>query len=85
MGYYLNLAKSVPRGGASQPATELRSASETFSARRDILSGDGLASCGLPHCAGCYQVDPGVRIHPPKSGEDWKEWLLKWEPKGRVQ
>ena len=29
------------------------------------------ALCGSPHCAGCYEVEPGVRIHPPKSGKDW--------------
>jgi hypothetical protein len=46
---------------------------------------DGEAACGSRHCAGCYEVGPGVRIHPPKSSEDWKEWLLKWEPNGRVQ
>lgn len=44
-----------------------------------------VAACGSPHCAGCYEVEPGVWIHPPKSGEDWKEWLLKWKPKGKVQ
>lgn len=45
----------------------------------------GGAACGLPYCAGCYEVAPGVRIHPPKCGEGWKEWLLKWEPKGKIQ
>lgn len=44
-----------------------------------------VAACGLPACAGCYEVEPGVRLHPPKSSENWKEWLLKWEPKGKVQ
>jgi hypothetical protein len=43
------------------------------------------ALCGSPKCAGCYEVQPGVRIHPPNSGQDRKEWLSKWEPKGRVQ
>jgi hypothetical protein len=27
--------------------------------------------CGSPYCAGCYEVERGVRIHPPKSGKDW--------------
>ena len=30
---------------------------------------EGLAPCGDPSCAGCYEVQPGVRIHPPRS--DW--------------
>ena len=31
----------------------------------------GLAPCGSEHCAGCYEVAPGVRLHPPKSGPGW--------------
>jgi hypothetical protein len=53
--------------------------------RIDLSHSEQSALCGAPHCAGCYEVDPGVRIHPPKSGEEWKEWLLRWEPKGKVQ
>jgi hypothetical protein len=41
--------------------------------------------CGSPHCAGCYEVQLGVRIHPPKCGEDYRAWLERWEFKGRVQ
>ena len=41
--------------------------------------------CGSPHCAGCYEVAPGVRIHPPKCGEGYRKWLERWEAKGRVQ
>jgi hypothetical protein len=43
------------------------------------------APCGSPHCAGCYEVAPGVRIHPPKCGEDYREWLERWEAKSRLQ
>jgi hypothetical protein len=25
-----------------------------------------LPPCGSPHCAGCYEVEDGKRIHPPK-------------------
>jgi len=47
----------------------------------------GTAACGSPHCAGCYQVEPGRLIHPPKSSANWLSWLARWEkPKGqRVQ
>jgi hypothetical protein len=45
-----------------------------------------LARCGSPTCAGCYSVGVigGVErfVHPPKSSEDWQEWLRRWEPKG---
>lgn len=43
------------------------------------------ASCGSPRCAGCYEVEPGVRIHPPKCGENYCVWLEQWEAKGKVQ
>jgi hypothetical protein len=47
--------------------------------------GGEMSACGSPHCAGCYEVAPGVRIHPPKCGEDYRAWLKRWEAKGRVQ
>jgi hypothetical protein len=31
------------------------------------------ASCGSACCAGCYEVAPGVRIHPPKCGLGWAQ------------
>jgi len=45
----------------------------------------GLAACGSPHCAGCYDVGDGTKIHPPKIGEDYRKWLERWESKGKVQ
>ena len=35
--------------------------------------------CEDPQCAGCYQVAPGVHIHPPKCGEEYQLWKKKWE------
>ncbi len=43
------------------------------------------AACNSPNCAGCYEVAPGVRIHPPRCGEDYRAWLERWDSKGRVQ
>jgi hypothetical protein len=45
----------------------------------------GLAACGLPHCAGCYEVVDGRKIHPPRCGEDYLLWLERWKPKGKAQ
>lgn len=45
----------------------------------------GLAPCGSAHCAGCYDVGDGKKIHPPKVGEDYRTWLERWKPKGKVQ
>ena len=44
-----------------------------------------LASCGQPNCAGCYELEPGRRIHPPKPSEDWLEWLKRWAPPKKSQ
>ena len=41
--------------------------------------------CDMPHCAGCYDVGDGKRIHPPKCGRDYNEWLKRCEVKGSVQ
>lgn len=45
------------------------------------------APCGSPHCAGCYEIEPGKRIHPPKPSEEWLEWLARTRSgeKGRRQ
>ena len=47
----------------------------------DAHSTHGVALCGSPNCDGCYEVEPGRRIHPPKASPEWLEWLKKWEPK----
>lgn len=43
------------------------------------------AACGSPSCAGCYEVGDGKKIHPPKCGHGYSDWLKRWEPKGRKQ
>jgi hypothetical protein len=45
----------------------------------------GLAACGPPHCAGCYDVGDRRRIHPPKCGEKYRASLERWEARGKVQ
>lgn len=57
----------------------------TISALLRESKGREVWSCGSPHCAGCYEVEPGVSIHPPKCGEDYRVWLEHWEAKGRAQ
>jgi hypothetical protein len=78
----LAASKSVPCGkqGGTPPGTlgTVGSESQTRPAAE-------LAACGSPQCAGCYEVTPGVRIHPPKCGEDYRAWLERWEAKGRLQ
>jgi hypothetical protein len=45
----------------------------------------GLATCGSPHCAGCYDVGYGRKIHPPRCGEEYRKLLEHWQPKGKPQ
>lgn len=49
------------------------------------LVSNGIAPCGSPYCAGCYDIGDGLKIHPPKASAEWEAWLRKWEPKGKVQ
>lgn len=49
------------------------------------LQRDEVGSCGSPHCAGCYDVGDGRKIHPPKCGEEYKKWLKRWQPRGKLQ
>jgi hypothetical protein len=60
-------------------------AREADVAARERHGARALAPCGSPYCAGCYDVGEGKRIHPPKCGHDYLEWLKKWEGKGRLQ
>ena len=41
----------------------------------------GLGLCPDPERGGCYEVSPGVHLHPPKVSEDWEARLTKWQPK----
>jgi hypothetical protein len=43
------------------------------------------APCGSPNCAGCYEIGNGKKLHPPKCGENYREWLERWEARGRTQ
>ena len=39
---------------------------------------------GTEVCAGCYEIRPGVRSHPPKASRDWEAWLEGWQPKRTI-
>jgi hypothetical protein len=65
----------------SEPKQVLRANKPIAEAQESSVS----AACGSPHCAGCYEVAPGVLIHPPKCSEDYLAWLERWEAKGLPQ
>jgi hypothetical protein len=52
---------------------------------REPQSKAPLAACGSSHCAGCYHLGDGRKIHPPKSSAEWLARLEHWKPKGSVQ
>lgn len=91
MSSYLEIALRVTRSPRTvkderkSPAYQPPTSSVPAPSRIDPSQSEQSALCGSPCCSGCYEIEPGMRIHPPKSGEDWKQWLLKWEPKGRMQ
>lgn len=37
-----------------------------------------MGECGSENCAGCYEVEPGKKIHPPRTGERWDRWREFW-------
>lgn len=68
---------------ASQLLEELRSRRpEVIAALRNRPQ---LAACGMSHCAGCYDVGNGRKIHPPKCGKEHRAWLERWKPMGKPQ
>jgi len=75
-------AVNAGRGTQSRSTPEVVRASVT---QVQESGSEEVAACGSPHCAGCYEVAPGVRIHPPKCGKEYGEWLERWEPKEKVQ
>ena len=71
-------ALSEPPSGKGEgiPEKSVRVGAPVASAR--------LPPCGDPHCAGCYEVEPGRQIHPRKSGQEWLDWLARWQPKSEA-
>jgi hypothetical protein len=43
------------------------------------------AACPSPHCAGCYDVGDGRKIHSPRCGADFLRWRAWLEGKGQRQ
>jgi hypothetical protein len=79
----IGAARSVvlePPRGMAQPANH----APANPVRADGSTSAG-APCGSPYCAGCYGVGDGMKIHPPKIGEDYRKWLDRWKPIGRPQ
>jgi len=93
MSSYLEMALRVATSGGPfiesekpQPThVRVTSSTSTSLSRLETDGSGSLAPCGSSNCAGCYEVASGVRIHPPKCGEDYLEWLERWEAKGKTQ
>lgn len=74
----LNAGRGIETGSAPAPVRAPVTRTEQSECRE-------IATCGSPFCAGCYDVAPGVRMHPPMCGEDYRAWLERWEAKGEPQ
>jgi hypothetical protein len=46
-----------------------------------LLSKHPAPNCpGTDLCGGCYEISPGVYLHPPKTKLQWTAWLKRWTP-----
>ena len=76
---------SEPAAGISQPMGSIVEKSRSEITTQTVIKSGATAACGSSHCAGCYDVGDGRKIHPPKIGEDYRKWLERWKPRGTVQ
>ena len=77
---HYRLPGETPAADAARLLAELRAHKQELLA---ALS-ERAAHCGSPNCAGCYEVSPGVRIHPPRASRDYLEWFDRWRGSGAV-
>jgi hypothetical protein len=59
-------------GAAQEPDTHIKAEPAAVPAAPECEA-EGLARCGSPGCAGCYDLGDGRRIHPPKCGQGWTQ------------
>jgi hypothetical protein len=86
MPSYLEIAlKAATPAKPPDTTLESRSINTGRETRAESQEPKNRAACGSPECAGCYEVAPGVRIHPPKCSDDYRAWRQTWEAKCRVQ
>jgi hypothetical protein len=75
------------RTSGTQPSAALVSeqpVQEDGVTHQTIAERDEIAPCGSAHCAGCYEVGDGKKIHPPKIGKAYQKWTDQWSSR-RVQ
>jgi hypothetical protein len=91
MGRYLKVAMTVVerlerRESSVFVAGGVKSSSPVAGGNFGVTGTDAqYTACGSPSCAGCYEVGDGKKIHPPKCGQGYSDWLKRWEPRGRKQ
>jgi hypothetical protein len=84
-GVYLRVEGGGVKGSKpkNSPGDVMRALESLRSRKEEVLAfleSRKVAPCGSPHCAGCYEVAPGVRLHPPKASPAWLAWLARWSP-----
>lgn len=78
------IAALASRGATELPGLHPELRKPSASAFQPLRQGE-IEACGSSHCAGCYDVGDGRRIHPPKCSDEYRKWLERWEPKGIPQ
>lgn len=58
---------SEPAAGISQPMGSIVEKSRSEITTQTVIKSGATAACGSSHCAGCYDVGDGRKIHPRRS------------------
>ena len=79
IAYLEQVSSASPDGGVREPRQGSEKSLSAVFAVQELQQGSeksqstALAACSSPHCAGCYEVAPGVKLHPPKGAYHYEE------------
>ena len=76
-------ANRVFKSGEPPPSSTVGHMENSVRPNNHVAQGPA-SRCGDLECKGCYEVAPGKLIHPRKSGQEWENWLARWQPKGEA-
>ena len=71
MPSYVEMGLRAVESMKEQPSAGRQVCPIPAASSQSVNMSDNAAACGSPWCAGCYEVLPGVRIHPPRCGGNY--------------
>jgi hypothetical protein len=86
--YLTERSQPIKNQFVSLPEPRLRKTEKQYCALNQpvlVPANESTAPCGSRECAGCYEVKPGVHIHPPKCGVEYRKWLERWVASSKIQ